>query len=73
MRYVRPHLEFASSAWNPWLVKDIDVLETVQKRAVNMIGGLKSDTYEGKLKELGMQTLADRRMKADMVLMFKVI
>jgi hypothetical protein len=36
-----------------------------------MIGGLKSD--EGKLKELGMQTLADRRLEADMVLMFKVI
>jgi hypothetical protein len=50
MRYVRPHLEFASPAWNPWLVKDIEILEKVQKRAVNMIGGLKSDTYEGKLK-----------------------
>jgi hypothetical protein len=73
MRYVRPHLEFASSAWNPWLVKDINVLEKVQKRAVNMISGLKSGSYEGKLKELGMQTLADRRKEADMVLMFKVI
>jgi hypothetical protein len=73
MRYVRPHLEFASPAWNPWLVKDIEILEKVQKRAVNMIGGLKSVTYEGKLKELNMQSLADRRKEADMVMMFKVI
>jgi hypothetical protein len=73
MRYVRPHLEFASPAWNPWLVKDVEILEKVQKRAVNMIGGLKSDTYEGKLKELCMQSLADRRREADMVMIFKVI
>jgi hypothetical protein len=38
-----------------------------------MIGGLNSDTHEGKLKELCMQSLADRRREADMVMIFKVI
>jgi hypothetical protein len=52
---------------------DVPVLENVQKRAVNIINGLKSDTYEGKFKELGIQSLADRRMEVDMVLIFKVI
>jgi hypothetical protein len=28
--YIRPHLEFAISAWNPFLRHDIDLLEKVQ-------------------------------------------
>jgi Reverse transcriptase (RNA-dependent DNA polymerase)/Endonuclease-reverse transcriptase len=73
LRYVRPHLEFSSPAWSPWLQKDVQVLEKVQKRAVRMINGLNADTYEGKLRELGIQSLADRRKEADMVLTYKVL
>jgi ribonucleases P/MRP protein subunit RPP40 len=40
MRYVRPHLEFSSIAWSPWLQKDIELLERVQKRALNMVNGI---------------------------------
>jgi ribonucleases P/MRP protein subunit RPP40 len=36
-QYVRPHLEFAVQAWSPWLQSDKDVLEKVQRRAVNMV------------------------------------
>ena len=30
--YVRPHLEFAIAAWNPYLKKDINLIEKVQRR-----------------------------------------
>ena len=30
---VRPHLEFASSVWNPYRQGDISILEKVQRRA----------------------------------------
>jgi hypothetical protein len=73
LRYVRPHLEFASQAWSPWYAKDIQTLEKVQKRAVSMINGLKPGTYEEKLKELGIQSLKDRRLEADMVLTYKLV
>jgi Reverse transcriptase (RNA-dependent DNA polymerase)/Endonuclease-reverse transcriptase len=73
MRYVRPHLEFSSIAWSPWLQKDIEQLERVQKRAVNMVNGLKSDVYEEKLLELGMESLADRRKEADLTMMYKIL
>jgi Reverse transcriptase (RNA-dependent DNA polymerase)/Endonuclease-reverse transcriptase len=73
LRYVRPHLEFSSQAWSPWMAKDVQVLERVQKRAVNMITGLTSLTYEEKLKELGIQSLKDRRTEADVVLAYKVV
>jgi hypothetical protein len=71
-RYVRPHLEFSSQAWNPWHQKDIDALERVQKRAVNMVQGLGGLPYEEKLDALGLQTLSERRTDADLLLMYKV-
>ena len=33
-QYVRPHLEFASPAWSPWMEADKGVLEKIQRRAV---------------------------------------
>jgi len=72
-QYVRPHLEFASQAWNPWHLKDIEVLEKVQQRAVGMVGGLRGATYEEKLEELGLQSLVVRRSEADLLLVYKVL
>ncbi len=48
-QYVRPHLEFASPAWSPWLQGDIDTLEKVQAKTVKMVAGLKGETYQGKV------------------------
>jgi len=69
--YVRPHLEFSSPAWRPWLRRDINLLEKVQQRAVNMVGGLHG-TYSEKLEQLGLQSLEARRKEADLLLMQKV-
>jgi ribonuclease P/MRP protein subunit RPP40 len=37
---VRSHLEFSVQAWRPYLKKDIDLLEGVQRRAPKMIPSL---------------------------------
>ena len=34
------HLEYCMQAWNPWLIKDKEILEKVQKRAISMTSGL---------------------------------
>jgi len=72
-QFVRCHLEFAVPAWSPWLIGDIDVLERVQKRAVNLVVGLVGRTYEEKLTELGLNTLKDRRIQIDLIQTFKIL
>ena len=69
--YVRHHLEYAVQAWRPWLQADIDCLEKVQRRAVNMVSGLRGVTYLDKLKEVGLTTLEERRTRGDMLLMWR--
>ena len=71
--YVRCILDYASPSWSPWLRSDIDTLEKVQKRMVSMVPGLRGTTYEEKLSELGLQSLEDRRLRADMIQTFKLI
>ena len=61
--FVRPHLDFAVQAWSPWYKSYIDILEKVQKRAVNMVVGLKGRTYEEKLEEIGLMSLKQRRLR----------
>ena len=72
-QYVRCHLEFSVSAWCPWTAVDKDVLERVQRRAVNMISGLSGRNYEDKLKELRLESLEKRRIYIDMLQTFKII
>ena len=36
-QYVRPQLEYAVQLWSPWLQKDIEILERVQKRMVPIL------------------------------------
>ena len=47
--YIRPHLEYCIEAWSLHLLKDIEVLEQVQKSAVNLLYGLNKFSYVGKL------------------------
>jgi hypothetical protein len=72
-QYVRPHLEFSTPVWSPWSVADIDCLERVQKRAVKMVSGLRETEYSLRLKELGLATLEERRHRADMQMVHKIM
>ena len=71
VQYVRLHLEFSSPAWSPWNEADKAMIEKVQIRAVNCISGLQG-TYEEKCKELGLDTLEERRRKQDLLQTYKI-
>ena len=71
--YVRPHLEFSTPVWSPGTTAEVNLLESVQKAAIQMISGLSSTTYEDKLKELKLETLEERRKIFDMAQVFKIL
>ncbi len=41
-QYVRPNVEFSIPAWSPWLRGDIETIERVQEKAVEMVTELKA-------------------------------
>ena len=52
--------------------EDKDVLEKVQRKAIGMISGLKTKTYEERCKELGLETLEARRERQDLLETYKI-
>ena len=75
--YVRPLLENASPVWNPHLIKDINVLEKVQRNFTRRINYFRVDhpcyqTYTERLNAYNLETLESRRVKHDLILMYKL-
>ncbi|PIK46567.1 hypothetical protein BSL78_16576 [Apostichopus japonicus] len=70
---VRPHLEYAVQAWNPYFAKDKEVLEKVQRRATRMISSLKRVPYYRRLQLLNLTTLELRRLRGDLIQVFKIV
>ena len=69
---VRPHLEYASSVWSPYLVKDITKIDNVQRRATKWLPSTKNLPYEVRLRKLGLPTLKYRRLRQDMIQVYKI-
>jgi len=70
---VRPHLEYCIQAWRPHLQKDIKLLEGVQHRATKLIENFGSLSYEQRLSKLNLTTLETRRLRGDLLQMFKLL
>ena len=71
--FVRPLLEYASIVWNPNYKKDINKIESVQRRFTKFLPGQYCSSYEQRLNNLGLESLNRRRLTADLVMCYKIL
>ncbi len=70
--FIRPHLEYLIQATHPILCRDAEALEKVQKLALKFMKGLRHVPYEAALKQLRLFSFTHRRIRADLISMFKI-
>jgi len=59
--------------WSPYLRKDIECLEKVQRRATKLVKGLQNKSYEERLRLLGITSLEKRRIRGDLIQVFRIM
>ena len=68
---IRPHLEYACTVWDPFLQKDIQLLEKVQTFAEKVCTKQWNWSYEELLHTLQLPSLQVRRKRMKLVLLYK--
>jgi len=70
---VRPHWEYWCQVWSPYLSKDINLVQGVQRRGTKLIKDIKHLSYDERLENLGLSSLTTRRVTSDLIQSFKII
>ena len=71
--YVRPLLEYDTYIWSPTDLGSIDKLEHVQRRVTKRIPAVAHLSYCDRLKTPGLDALKSRRLRYDLVMMYKIV
>lgn len=69
--YIRPKLEFAVSVWCPYFTKDIMRLEKIQRKVTRIPPELRNLSYPDRLSTLQITTLTERRVRGDLIEVYK--
>ena len=66
---VRPHLEHCVQIWSPQYRRDVDLLESIQRRGTKVIQGIEH-LCEDRLREQGLFSLKKRRLRDYLIVAF---
>jgi len=66
---VRPYLEYCCQVWSPYLSKGrpINLIEGVQRRAIELIKDIKNLSYDERLENLGLSRLTTTMEKIKLI------
>ena len=70
---VRPHLDYAAQVWDPYLKKDVQLLESTQKFALKLVSHNWSTSYQELLSLCDLPTLSNRRLHLKLTQVYKII
>ena len=72
--FVRPSVEFASSAWDPHTRRNIQKLEQVQRSSARFVVGdyQRTSSVSDMISSLNWPSLQDRRLNSRLVMMYKI-
>ena len=72
---VRPHLEYSSNVWDPYLQNDITSIEKIQRKAARFVTTKyrPADSPTQMMKDLHWHTLQERRFVSRQVMLYKII
>ena len=71
--FIRPHLEYAAIAWDPFLKKDTALLEDVQKFALKVCTRAWDSDYDSLLTMSQLPSLQARRHQAKLCHLYNII
>ena len=69
---IRPILEYGNVVWSPILRKHIDLIESIQRHFTKRVVGMKDLNYYERLKTLGLPSLEYRRLRGDLIEVYKI-
>ena len=71
--FILPIVTYCSSTWSPHLFGDIQTIESIQRLFTRKLTGLEKMTYPERLKILNLPSLELRRLRADLLMCFKIL
>jgi ribonucleases P/MRP protein subunit RPP40 len=60
-------------AWRPYVKKDMELMERVQRRVAKLVPSMRKYSYEERFKFFNLTTLESRRIRGDLIEVFKVL
>ena len=68
-----PIVEHNSVIWSPYTARDIDAVESVQRRFTKRLPTLRNMSYNDRLRYLNIPSLELRRLHTDLFWCYKVV